>query len=202
MYQMIEGNTDIMSNNENNMTVVSCYWKINNRNGNKYDEWFKNSLKINQRYIFFCDENMNDYIYSFRNNYDTSFINYPFESLYSHKYEQDAWDNNEPHGTKASSVIWHEKINMMKIAKDYDVLHDNLTEFYIWIDSGISSYRDTEPPTTKLNLKDIHSIPRDKISYSVFDLRNIETFTAGCIIIHKDFIDYVHKIYYEKLILL
>ncbi len=51
---------ELFSNNvdlrPDNITVVSGYWNIKNKYGaNKYDEWFKNTLNINQRYVFFCD---------------------------------------------------------------------------------------------------------------------------------------------------
>jgi hypothetical protein len=46
-----------------------------------------------------------------------------------------------------------------------------------------------------LNLNNLYSIPHDKISYSSYN----SAFTAGVFIIHRDLIDYVHKIYYDKL---
>jgi hypothetical protein len=39
-----------------NMTCVSGFWKVDNKNGNKYKDWFKNSLKINCPYVFFSDK--------------------------------------------------------------------------------------------------------------------------------------------------
>ena len=43
-----------------NITIVSGYWPVKNKySHDKYNDWFNNSLQINQRYIFFCDRNHN-----------------------------------------------------------------------------------------------------------------------------------------------
>jgi len=34
------------------LTCVSGYWKIKNKHENNYDNWFKNTLKINCPYVF------------------------------------------------------------------------------------------------------------------------------------------------------
>ncbi|MEX0597844.1 MAG: hypothetical protein WD512_15240 [Candidatus Paceibacterota bacterium] len=45
-----------MEPKKDNITVVSGYWRVNNKYGGhkKYDEWFKNTLQNNQRYYIFC----------------------------------------------------------------------------------------------------------------------------------------------------
>ena len=42
--------------NQSRLTCVSGYWKIKNKHGNKFDNWFKNTLKINCPYVFFGDK--------------------------------------------------------------------------------------------------------------------------------------------------
>ena len=44
-------------NTKTNLTCVSGYWKIKNKHDNKFDEWLKNTLKINCSYVFFSDKN-------------------------------------------------------------------------------------------------------------------------------------------------
>ena len=86
------------------------------------------------------------------------------------------------------------------MAKDYDIAqYNSTTEFYVWIDSGITPYRDKSPPDTRLNLKDIHSLPHDKVSYSQESGRKIDGVTGGCLIIHHSIIDHIHKLYYQFL---
>ena len=38
------------------MTCVSGYWRISNKHGNKFDNWFNKTLKINCPYVFFGDK--------------------------------------------------------------------------------------------------------------------------------------------------
>ena len=35
-------------------TCVSGYWQIKNKHGNQFNDWFKNSLKINCPYVHTC----------------------------------------------------------------------------------------------------------------------------------------------------
>ena len=87
--------------------------------------------------------------------------------------------------------IWNEKIHLLKLAKDL-----NPTDFYIWVDSGISSYRDIKPPSTRLNIKNTY--PTDKLCHSSVD-GDYHNFSGGVLLIHFNFIDTFHKIYYNYL---
>jgi hypothetical protein len=184
------------STNENNITVVSGYWKVHNKHGHsKYDEWFKNSLQINQRYIFFCDEETIPYIESFRKNLETIYNPYPLINFYSSKYIKDDYIHPTHIPSIEVATIWNEKIHLLKLAKDGDT---NPTEFYIWIDAAVSCYRDKLPPSNKLNLKDVYSLPKDKLCYSYVP-EDYHNFSAGVLIIHRDFIDTFHDKYYKEL---
>ena len=147
-----------MKENCDNITVVSGYWNVKNKyNHDNYNEWFENSLKINQRYIFFTNESENDFekIKKYRNEdvYETYFIDYSLERFHSKQYASDDWINfHIP--SKELGMIWNEKIHLLRFAKDIDV---NPTEFYIWIDAGICVYRENKPPQKRFNLKDIDS---------------------------------------------
>jgi len=195
-------------NNNDNITVVSGYWNVNSKfDHNKYDEWFKNTLNINQRYIFFCDNKDVEYIKKFRNNYETVFIERSLDDLYSKKFATENWVHPMNTPSKELGMIWHEKINLLKIAKDYDEKNNNSTDFYIWIDAGICSYRNKIPPQNRLNLKDVNSLPHDKIIYSGFidtagkgKTAGKEVMAGGDFMIHKSLIDLIHDLYYKKLI--
>ena len=84
------------------------------------------------------------------------------------------------------------------MAKDYDLNNNSTTDFYVWIDAGIAPYRDTQPPSVRLNLKNINSLPHDKICYS-FVSEDYHNFSAGVLIMHKNIIDNVHDLYYNTL---
>ena len=188
--------------NENNITFVSGFWNVKNKYGHeKYNEWFKNTLKINQRYIFFCNKDEVEYINSFRNGYETVFIDYPLDSFLTNQYATDNWIHPMNSPSKEISMIWNEKMNLMKLAKDYDITNNQSTEFYIWIDAGVAPFRNKEPPQTKFNLKNIDSLPKDKVVYSeVIDDNNEGVFTATCFVIHKNLIDKIHELFYDQLI--
>lgn len=191
-----DNNTNNTNTNENNITVVSGYWKVDNKHGHSnYDEWFKNSLQINQRYIFFCEEETISYISSFRKNLETIYKDYPLTNFYSRKYIKDDWTDGYNVPSLDLAMIWNEKIHLIKLAKDNDT---NPTEFYIWIDAGICSYRYILPPSNKLNLKDVSSLPKNKLCYSHTD-GGYHNFAATVLIIHRSFIDTFHDKYYEVL---
>jgi hypothetical protein len=182
--------------NNNTITVVSGYWDIHNKHGKSYDEWFKNTLHINARYIFFCDKSNNDYITSFRKDYKTIFIDHPLNEFYSKQYYDDAWVDPVHIPSKELGMVWHEKMHLIKLAKEYD--GDNATDFYIWIDAGICIYRNEKPPQYELRLKDTHNLPIDKISYSTEDGNNNDDRVSGTsFIIPKEIIDTFHDIYYD-----
>jgi len=181
--------------NDDNITVVSGYWKIGGKHTHStYDNWFKNSLKINQRYIFFCNESDVSYIKEFREGLETVYKSYPLDKFYSKKYVKDNWTDPFHVPSKEIAMIWHEKMHLLKIAKDED---ENPTEFYIWVDAGVCEYRDKPPPTVRLNLKDVNSLPKDKLCYSHID--SYHDVAGTVLIIHRDAIDTIHKKYYEIL---
>jgi hypothetical protein len=182
--------------NADNITVVSGYWPVKNKYGNnKYDEWFKKSLKINQRYIFFCEKDRNDYIKSFRGDLETIFVDYPISDFYCNKYASDKWIDSTHVPSKEVGMIWNEKMHMLKMAKNMD---ETPTDYYIWIDAGIAPYREIEPPSVRLNLKDLESLPKDKLCYSHVN-EDYHNFAATCLLIHRDAIDIFHDKYYEFL---
>jgi hypothetical protein len=133
-----------MESNQDNITVVSGYWRVNNKYGGhiKYDEWFKNTLRINQRYYFFCDAEDIDYIKKFRGDFETNFIPYTLDSFHCSKFfSYPPGDKKWLHPTHVPSMevslIWHEKIHLIKLAKDAD--NNNQTDFYMYLQKSSSS---------------------------------------------------------------
>jgi len=179
-----------------NITIVSGYWKVKNKYSHeKYSTWFQNSLKINQRYFFYCDEKDKDYIKTFRTGYDTIFTHYPLENFYSERF----YRNPTLHSLHVPSYelgkIWHEKMHLLKLTKDNDT---NPTDFYVWCDAGVCIFRDFLPPQHRLNLKDANSLPHDKVCYS-WARDDDHCFAATVLIMHKNMIDLIHDLFYEYL---
>lgn len=188
---------DNFVNLKDNLTVVSGYWMVKNKYGkNKYDEWFNNTLKINQRYIFFTPKENFTYIKQFRHHYETDLIDYNFDQFYS-KNIYDAYTHTIHVPSKEIGYIWNEKIHLMKLAKDLDKQKNQVSEFYIWIDAGIYNYRSKQPPPQRLIIKDL-SLPKDKLIYSKVN-ESYHEFSGGVLLMHNTFIDKFHDIYYEYL---
>jgi hypothetical protein len=186
---------------KDNITIVSGYWPVYSKYTNEdYYKWFENTLKINQRMYFFCDSSTKETILPYRKNLETIFVEHPINKFYSNNL----YNNNFIHRYHLPSPdlgkIWHEKINLMKLAKDMD--GENATEFYIWYDAGASLFRNTPPPSIRLSLKDVNSFPHDKILYSdPLPSDNIYSYSYATTIqiIHKNLINDIHSLYYTYL---
>lgn len=178
------------------VTVVSGYWNVSNKyTDSDYKKWFSNTLKINERYVMFLDNKDKELINEFRKNYNTTYIHYPLSDFYTNKYYSNHWINSEHVPSVELGKIWNEKIHLIKLAKDRDIENDSATEYYVWIDAGISIYRNNPPPSKKLMLKDL---PKNKLCISSVD-GGYHRFSAGILLIHREFIDTFHEIYYNQL---
>jgi hypothetical protein len=145
-------------------TCVSCYYEVKNKHGDKYNEWFNNTLAINCPYVFFTTQNNIDKIKSFRKELPTYFIECDIEDFYTYKYK----DKIITHPTHCPSVelnlIWNEKIFMMQKAHEINPFN---SEWFFWVDAGICVYRDVKPPSSIFpNIDIIKELPKDKFIYS------------------------------------
>jgi len=146
------------------LTCVSCYYPIKNKHGNKYNEWFKNSLSINAPYVFFCEAKNIDFIKQFRKDLPTYFIEYPIESFYNYQFKESI----KTHPVNCPSVelkmVWNEKIFMVHQAS---ILNPFKTEWFQWIDAGVCVYRNYPPPEIKYpNKVKLDNLPKDRLIYS------------------------------------
>jgi hypothetical protein len=184
---------------KDNITIVSGYWPVCSKHSHKdYCKWFENTLKINQRMYFFCDTPTKDIILPHRENLETIFVEHPISKFYSSNFYNKYWTHRSEIPSTELGKIWHEKINLMKLAKDMD--GKNATDFYIWYDAGAFPFRNEPPPCTRLNLTDLNCFPHDKILYSdPYPSNGIHTYASTIHIIHRDLIDNVHTLYYAYL---
>jgi hypothetical protein len=193
--------TDIIGSNNitDNVAVISGYWMVKNKyTHHKYDQWFNNSLRINQTTYFFCeDQESINYIKSFRGDLPTIYSNYSIENFNANKFFKPNWVHPNYVPSEELGKIWHEKIHLMKKVKNMD---NEKRQFYVWVDAGICVFRDKAPPNSRLNLKDINSLPHDKLCYSdPGDGNEIHNFSGGVLIMHRDMVDKIYDLYMEHL---
>ena len=179
-----------------NIVIVSGYWKVPNKHSHqKYDQWFHNSLKINQLMYFFCEnQETEDYIKPFRGDLPTIYIHYPMSQFKSNEYYQPHWVNPVHVPSVELGKIWHEKIHLMKYVKD----NYPTVEFYIWCDAGACVYRDRPPPAVRLNLKNVDTLPHNQFCYSdPLNMNSYHNFSGTVYIIHRNMIDRFHQLFLD-----
>ena len=209
-------NIDISSNISSNIfTCVTGYWKVKNKydktnNEDKYKIWFNNTLAINCPYIFFTSNTNIDIISNIRKDYKTYLIDKDIKDFKS--YSLNIKNNIHPLHipSKEIGLIWLEKINLVLEAS---IINPYNSEWFCWIDAGISVFRNKTPPNTKFpnpiiidNLlsknkinyngsNDIKKININAIKYGTY-LHNV---SGGFFIIHISIIKEIHKLFYEYL---
>ena len=194
----------------NNLTCVSGYWKVKNKHGDKFNEWFKNSLKINCPYIFFGDKESIELVKKHRSHLSTYYIEINIDEFNTYKHK----DRMITHSVHCPSIelnlIWNEKIFMIQRALKINPFS---SDFFMWIDAGISIYRNKPPPSISFpNMNKLNNLPKDKIIYSsthniVFNenlfkkgIYHLHHHLSGTsYILHKNIIDRCVSLYSEYL---
>lgn len=203
--------TDNYKNNKYKFTCVSGYWKIKNKHGNKFNDWFSNTLKINCPYVFFGDKETIEFIKQYRNDLPTHYIELNIESFETYKYKDNMITNPVHCPSIELNLIWNEKIFMIQKASKINPFS---SDFFMWIDAGICTYRDKIPPSIPFpNIDKLNKLPEDKFIYSsthnlVYNnnfkkgLYHIFHHVSGTYILHKNIIDKCVELYskYLKLI--
>jgi hypothetical protein len=189
----------------NNLTIVSGFWKVVNKHDNKFDNWFSKTLKINCPYVFFGNEESINIVRKHRKSLPTHYINCEISDFYTYKYI-DCIETHDKHcPSKELNLIWNEKIFLVKKASELNIFN---TEFFSWIDSGICIFRDENPPQNPFpNVNKLMSLPKDKFIFTsstdfynkmfVNDNMYYHYVSAGVFIMHKDFINNFVDLYQQ-----
>ena len=188
------------------MLCVTGYWNIKSKIKSKnYLEHFKKTLPLQCDFVFFGNNEklINKLIKRNRPNLNTKFINLNINEFKTYKYynkypviklnKHKVFINNKHCPSIELFCIWMEKINLLKITKNNNPNY----EWYCWYDSGLSRFREREliPQDNWPNNNKLHLLEKDKINCDV-----LNTFVkATAFILHRDFIDIFHKIFYKKL---
>ena len=194
-------------------TCVSGYWNIKNKHGNKFLSWFTNTLQINCPYVFFCSKEMIEIIKKYRNGLPTYFIECNIEDFYTYKYKNEVLLDPLHCPSVELNLIWNEKIFLLQRAS---IINPYNSEYFIWVDAGLCSYRHSSPPPTIFpNVNKLTYLSKDKFNYSSSNLEiydenkfNIDNVSnhhvSGTYVLHKNIIEKVvelYKIYLDKLVL-
>ena len=195
----------------NKLTCVSGYWKIKNKHGNKFDDWFKNSLKINCPYIFFGDKETIEFVKSYRSELPTYYIEINIEEFITYKYKDKMITDKSHCPSIELNLIWNEKIFMVQRALKINPFS---SDFFMWIDAGICVYRNKTPPSISFpNINKLNNLPKDKFIYCSTDNNNnrynndkfkkgmyhSHHHISGTYILHKNIIDRCVELYSEYL---
>jgi hypothetical protein len=146
-------------------TVVSGYWNVPNKySSEKFREWFKTTLRVNCPYVIFSDRESLPLLRQCREGLETVFIERELKDFKVAKYR--GYIRTDPlHVPSVElSLIWHEKIFLMEeVAR----MNPFRTEWFAWLDAGISCYRDRAPPPTVWPKKEkVEKLPTDKLIFT------------------------------------
>lgn len=176
------------------ITMVSGYWRAHNKHGDKFNNYFKNTLPVNNPMIFFGSKETIEMVKPHRKLYPTIFVELDLKDFETNNFKDKIWVNKRHQPSKELGMIWNEKIFLMKKAKDMNSFN---SDFYLWYDAGFSKYRNKKCPETILSFsKKISSFPKDKIIHE----KNKNTIQGGAFILHKSIIDDISNIFKEELI--
>jgi hypothetical protein len=181
------------------LTCVSCFFEIKNKHGDKFYEWFENTLKINCPYIIFGNKSSLEKIKKYRDGLPTHYVEIEISDFCTFKY----YNNIQTHPlhcpSKELNLIWNEKLFFIEKAKNLNIYN---SDYFAWIDSGISTYRNIKPPHQPFPHIDKLSL----LSNNRFNFTSSENpffkyqegyyhFISGTYILHKDFISEFITVY-------
>tara|TARA_Y100000389_G_scaffold38883_1_gene33268 strand:+ start:18622 stop:19323 length:702 start_codon:yes stop_codon:yes gene_type:complete len=193
------------------LTCVSGYWRIKNKHDNKFENWFNNTLKINCPYVFFSDKETIEIIKKYRGDLPTHYIECSIKDFYTYNFK----DKMITHPVHCPSVelnlVWNEKIFLIEKAIE---LNPFKSEYFMWIDAGMSSFRNRRPPQIPFpNINKINKLPKDKFIYSsthnftynekfVKGQYHLHHHVSGTYLFHKNIINKLVDIYKKYLSLI
>jgi hypothetical protein len=194
--------------NKSKLTCVSGYWKIKNKHGNSFNDWFNNTLKINCPYVFFGDKESIALIKKYRKDFPTYYIELNIEDFKTYKYKDNMITNKTHCPSIELNLIWNEKIFLIQHALKINPFS---SDFFMWIDAGICVYRNNIPPSIPFpNIDKLNKLPEDKFIYSsthntVYNSNfkkgqyHLYHHVSGTYILHKNIINKFVDVYSEYL---
>jgi hypothetical protein len=190
-----------IKSNDYPVTCVSCFFEITNKHGNNFFNWFNNSLKINCPYVIFGNKSSLEKIKRYRNGLPTHYIEMEITDFETYKYYNTIQSHPIHCPSKELNLIWNEKLFFIEKTKDLNIFH---SEYFIWVDAGICTYRKTTPPSQPFpSLDRLSILAKDKFNFTSSDWPTYKYkpgyyhFISGTYALHKDFIKGFIKTYRE-----
>ena len=177
------------------LTCVSGYWNVNNKHGNNFEFWFKNSLKINCPYVFFADKETIEIIKKYRDKLPTFYVECSIQEFICYKYKNKMITHPVHCPSVELNLIWNEKIFLIKRALEINPFG---SDFFCWVDAGLCIYRDTPPSSNEFpNVNKLNTLPKNKFIYtssSPYIENNVNNTTyyhhiSGTYILHKNIVN-------------
>lgn len=188
------------------LTCVSGYWKVNNKHGDNYNNWFHHSLKINCPYIFFGDKESIDMIKPFRDELPTVYIVCEIEEFTTYKYKNLMITDPFHCPSVHLNLIWNEKIFLIEKAFNLNPFH---SDFFCWVDAGICIYRYSPPPTIPFpSIDKLNELPTDKLIFTsslpydenaILNTTNYHYISGTSYVLHKKIIHDFARLYEQYL---
>lgn len=142
----------------------------------------------------------------YRNSYPTHYIEMEIEDFYTYKYKDKMVIDPRHCPSVELNLIWNEKLYMIQKAC---ALNPFQSEWFVWIDAGVCTYRDSYPPQNVFpNVNKLHKLPVDKFIYSssfpydkmkVTNTKYYHHISGTTYILHKNMIDKFVAMYSDYL---
>ena len=185
------------------LTIVSGYWICPNKHGDKFNDWFERTLRINCPYVFFGTTETIALAKQFRRELPTRYIALNLTEFHTARYRSDFLAHPTHCPSAELNMIWNEKLFLMQRAAH---LNPFGSEWFLWADAGICTYRTTPPPLTPFpDIQKLAGLPNNALLYTSSDSplfqpdrvsdSNYYHFISGTYAIHKDVIDRFVELY-------
>jgi hypothetical protein len=144
-------------------TIVSGYWDVKGKHTSEnFNSWFKNTLVFNNPYIFFGNSHSIEIVKKIRKDLPTFYCELTLDDFYTKKYKHFLAPHEIHNPSSEVCMIWLEKIFLTQRAKNLNPFN---TDFFLWVDAGICSYRFEPPPPQPFDKSKIKLLPTNKFIF-------------------------------------
>jgi hypothetical protein len=189
------------------LTIVSGFWFIENKHGNSFLDWFKNTLAIQCPYVFFGSKEAIDLVKKYRDllSVPTVYIECEINEFYTYQYRMKMITDPIHCPSVGLNLIWNEKIFFIEKASQMNPFQ---SEYFSWIDAGICNYRHCQPPNKPFpDLNKLIQLPKDKFIFTssqpYFNTHMLHNpnyhYVSGTYILHKSMIPTMIELYQKKI---
>jgi len=149
------------------MTVVSGYWTCTNKHGDKFNDWFERTLRVNCPYVFFGTAETIALAKQFRRELPTHYVELELTEFHTARYKSDFLTHSTHCPSAELNMIWNEKPFLIQRAAK---LNPFGSDWFLWADAGVCTYRATPPPQGPFPDKQkLAELPTNKLLFTSSD---------------------------------